>query len=281
MYEAYYGLRTKPFSILPDPHFIYWAQPHSMAFSMLEYGVHEPRRIYRHHWRSRFGQDHPCSAPAREVARRHHVGLVTNAQGDRGDLLHWLMASLGQDFRDNSYVGLYQKFEAFLVDQHRHGRRTVVIVDEAQNLGAKSLEELRMMSNLNTAQQELLQIILVGQPQLKTLLSKPELVQFAQRVGSDFHLVPLPHEDVTPYIDHRLAVAGAERTLFTEEACELVATVTGGTPRLINVLCDTSLMYGFGSGAEFISSQIVQSVIDDKRVHGVFAPAPAYSSRVG
>ena len=179
---------------------------------------------------------------------------MTNAQGDRGDLLHWLMASLGQDFRDDSYVGLYQKFEAFLVDQHRLGRRTVVIVDEAQNLGAKSLEELRMMSNLNTAQQELLQIILVGQPQLKTLLSKPELVQFAQRVGSDFHLVPLQHDDVTPYIDHRLAVAGADRTLFTEEACELVAHATGGTPRLINVLCDTSLMYGFGSGAEFISS---------------------------
>ena len=281
MYEAYYGLRTKPFSILPDPHFIYWAQPHSMAFSMLEYGVlnHAGFTVITGEVGS--GKTTLVRHLLDKLPGDITVGLVTNAQGDRGDLLHWLMASLGQDFRDDSYVGLYQKFEAFLVEQHRLGRRTVVIVDEAQNLGAKSLEELRMMSNLNTAQHELLQIILVGQPQLKTLLSKPELVQFAQRVGSDFHLVPLPHEDVTPYIDHRLAVAGADRTLFTDEACELVAHVTGGTPRLINVLCDTSLMYGFGSEAELITSQIVQSVIDDKRIHGVFAPAPAYPSRVG
>ena len=168
-----------------------------MAFSMLEYGVlnHAGFTVITGEVGS--GKTTLARHLLEKLPGDITVGLVTNAQGDRGDLLHWLMASLGQDFRDDSYVGLYQKFEAFLVDQHRHGRRTVVIV-ETQNFGAKSLEELRMMSNLNTAQQELLQIIFVGQPQLKTLLSKPELLQFAQRVGSDFHLVPLHMTTLPP-----------------------------------------------------------------------------------
>ena len=147
MYEAYYGLRTKPFSILPDPRFLYWAHPHSMAFSMLEYGVMNHAGFTVITGEVGSGKTTLVRHLLDQLPGDIIVGLVTNAQGDRGDLLHWLMASLGQDFRDNSYVGLYQKFEAFLVEQHRLGRRTVVIVDEAQNLGAKSLEELRMMSN--------------------------------------------------------------------------------------------------------------------------------------
>ena len=270
MYEAFYGLKKKPFSILPDPEFLYWASPHSMAASMLEYGimnhagftvitgeVGSGKTTLIHHLLSRLPGDVT-------------VGLVTNTQGDRGDLLHWLMMSLGQDFEGVSYAGLYQRFEEFLNRQFDRNRRTVLIIDESQNLGARALEELRMMSNMNAGDRELLQIILVGQPELKTLLTRPEMTQFAQRVSSDFHLTLLGKDDVPSYIDHRLNVAGATRLLFSDEACELIYRATQGTPRLINVLCDTSLMYGFAKEAEAITTGIVRLVLDDKRKYGVF-----------
>ena len=130
--------------------------------------------------------------------------------------------AFGQDFEGTSQVGLYRRFEDFLVKQHNHNQRTVLIIDEAQNLGMKTLEELRIMSNMNEGGCELLQIILSGQPELKELLSRPELVQFAQRVSSDFHLGLLAPKDVPAYIDHRLAVAGATRPLFADDVFQLI-----------------------------------------------------------
>jgi type II secretory pathway predicted ATPase ExeA len=191
-------------------------------------------------------------------------------QGDRGDLLEWVLMAFGQDFEGTSYVALYQKFTRFLVDQYEQGRRTVLVIDEAQNLGAKALEELRMLYNVNTHDRELLQIVLSGQPELKSLLSQPELTQFAQRVSSDFHLGLLDSAEVPAYIDHRLAIAGAGRLLFTDDAISLIAYATRGTPRLINILCDTALMYGFGTGAEVVDGAIVQRVLEDKRRFGIF-----------
>ena len=198
------------------------------------------------------------------------VGLVSNAEGDRGDLLQWVLMAFDQDFEGDSYVGLHKKFNSFLAEQHSLGRRTVLIIDEAQNLGVNTLEQLRMMSNINTHDQELLQVVLSGQPELKALLGRPELMQFAQRVSSDFHLGLLGRKDVAGYIDHRLTVAGADRLLFTDDACDLISFATQGTPRLINILCDTALMYGYATEAQVIGPDIVQRVLDDKRQYGVF-----------
>ena len=188
MYEPFYGLKTKPFAIVPDPRFIYWAGPHSMAFSMLEYGIvnHAGFTVITGEIGS--GKTTLIRHLLSKLPGDITVGLVSNTQGDRGDLLQWVLMAFGQDFEGQSYVGLYRKFETFLTEQHSLGRRTVLIIDEAQNLGVKTLEELRMMSNLNTHDQELLQIVLSGQPELKALLGRPELTQFAQRVSSDFHL---------------------------------------------------------------------------------------------
>lgn len=270
MYEAFYGLHKKPFSILPDPQFLYWASPHSMAASMLEYGVMNHAGFTVITGEVGSGKTtlirHLLSRLPGDVV----VGLVSNTQGDRGDLLQWLMMSLEQDFEGISYVGLHRRFEDYLIQQFNRRKRTVVIIDEAQNLGARAIEELRMMSNINVNDREVLQIILVGQPELKALLSRPEMVQFSQRVSSDFHLSLLGRDDVPAYIDHRLNVAGATRLLFSDEACELIYCATHGTPRLINVLCDTALMYGFATEAEGITSNIVQAVLDDKRKYGVF-----------
>ena len=270
MYEAFYGLTKKPFSILPDPDFLYLARPHSMAASMLEYGVMNHAGFTVITGEVGSGKTTLIRYLLGRLPSDVTVGLVSNTQGDRGDLLNWLMMSLGQDFEGMSYVALYGKFQEYLVHQFNRHKRTVLIIDEAQNLGARALEELRMMSNVNVNSLELLQIILVGQPELKALLSRPELVQFAQRVSSDFHLTLLTREDVPAYIDHRLNVAGASRLLFSDEACELAFHATQGTPRLINVLCDTAMMYGFAVEADRITARFVQSVLDDKRKYGVF-----------
>ena len=274
MYEEFYGLKVKPFSIVPDPEFLYWDGPHVMAFAMLEYGIASHAGFTVITGEIGSGKTTLIRHLLNKLPQDVTVGLLSNFQSDHGDLLTWMLIAFGMQFEGDSYVSLYRRFEEFLVDQGQRTKRTVLIVDEAQNLTVKALEELRLISNLNTSNRELLQIILSGQPELKRLLSRPELVQFAQRVSSDFHLDLLTRKDVPAYIDHRLSVAGATRLLFSDEACDLIFLASKGTPRLINLLCDTSLMYGFAREADVVKRHIVQEVLDDKRKFGVFAACP-------
>lgn len=144
-----------------------------------------------------------------------------------------------------------------------------MIVDEAQNLDFEALEQLRMLSNVNTDKQQFLQIILVGQSELKDKLRAPQLLQFAQRVSSDFHLRPLNAQEVSEYIDFRLRAVGSHHELFTDEACKIIADTSRGVPRTINILCDTALIYGFAAGADKIAAEIVDTVIQNRAQFGV------------
>jgi general secretion pathway protein A len=164
---------------------------------------------------------------------------------------------------------LFKQFQRFLHDQFSKGRRTILIVDEAQNLGFDALEELRMQSNINTDKQQFLQIVLVGQPQLRDMLRAPQLLQFAQRVSSDFHLRPLNAPEVGEYIDFRLRAVGSRHDLFTDGAREIIAVTSLGVPRTINIICDTALVYGFAAGAERITAGLVETVIQNKAQFGV------------
>ncbi len=202
------------------------------------------------------------------LEEEYTVGLVSNIQG--GNLLEWVLSAFDQPYDNPSEVALHDQLQKFLIEQYASGRRTILIVDEAQNLGHKLLEQLRLLSNINSDNDQLLQLILVGQPQLKVLLQSPELIQFAQRVASDFHLVSLSKEDVKEYIIHRLEVAGRHADLFSDLACERIFEASRGVPRIINILCDTCLVYGFAQMAEQIDSGVVDEVIADKREHGVF-----------
>ena len=269
MYDAYYGLNRKPFSLLPEPDFLYWSGPHSMAFAMLEYGVINHAGFTVISGEVGAGKTTLIKQLLRKLPGDVTVGLVSNIHSERGDLLSWLLMAFGQDFEGSSYVGLYRKFEDFLIEQYNKNRRTVLIIDEAQNLDAKTLEELRTMSNMNESGYELLQIILSGQPELKSVISSPQLMQFAQRVSSDFHLGLLAPKEIPAYIDHRLAVAGATRQLFSDECFQLIYTATKGTPRLINLLCDTALMYGFAVDAKIIGPDLIRAVLRDKAQFGV------------
>jgi general secretion pathway protein A len=274
MYEAYYGLREKPFSIVPDPDMIYWGQNHRLAFAMLEFGVMNNAGFTVITGEIGSGKTTLLRYLLRKLDSHISVGLISNTPRGKAELLQWIMMSLDQPFED-SYPKLFKRFQDFLRIQHSRGGRTILIVDEAQNLGAESLEELRMLSNINADKDQYLQIILVGQPQLKDLLRSPELVQFAQRVSSDFHLKPLSPNEVSKYISYRLKVAGCEQELFTEEACRAITQASQGIPRTINILCDTALIYGFASSVSHITAELVMMVIENKAQFGVLPLAPA------
>ncbi len=268
MYEAYYGLREKPFSILPDPDLIYWDQNHRLAFAMLEFGLLNSAGFVVITGEIGSGKTTLIRHLLRKLDPKIAVGYMSSTpQGGTG-LLQWVMMSLNQPFED-SYPRLYRMFQEYLYNQHSKGRRTVLIVDEAQNLGLDALEELRMLSNVNADKKQFLQMILVGQPQLKDMLRTPQLLQFAQRVSSDFHLKPLAANDVREYINFRLHAVGAQREFFSEEACQMIAAASGGIPRTINILCDTAMVYGFATGAKLITAELVQMVITDKQQYGI------------
>lgn len=269
MYEAFYQLREKPFSILPDPDLIYWGKMHSMAFTMLEFGVMNNAGFTVITGEIGSGKTTLVRHLLKKVSPAITIGLISNSPQGRQELLQWILMSLGQSF-DGDYPILFKKLQDYLYGQFANGRRTILIIDEAQNLEPAALEHLRMISNINADKFQILQLILVGQPQLRDLLLEPGLHQFAQRISSDFHLRPLDDREVANYIAFRLQAVGARRPLFTQEACALIASASSGIPRMINVLCDTALVYGFANDQRVISDGIVRDVIADKQQYSIF-----------
>lgn len=268
MYEAFYGLREKPFSIQPDPDFLYFGRQHTLAYAMLEFGVQNGAGFSVISGEIGCGKTTLIRHLLNNLAPGIMVGLVNNSSREIADLLEWIMLSFGLRYEGMSKVALYDSFQRFLIQQYALNRRALLIVDEAQNLNHDALESLRMLSNINADKHQLLQIVLVGQPQLKDMLMRPELQQFAQRVAVDFHIKPFTADKVQEYIQHRLTIAGRKEALFTPEACARIAQVSRGIPRSINILCDTALVYGFSSESEYIGLDLVEEVLRDKTEFG-------------
>ena len=269
MYEAYYQLREKPFSILPDPDLIYWGRMHTMAFTMLEFGIMNNAGFTVITGEIGSGKTTLLRYLLRRISPSVTVGLISSSPQGRHELLQMILMSLEQSF-EGDYPILFKRLQDFLYGQFANGRRTILIIDEAQNLEPEALEHLRMLSNINADKFQILQLILVGQPQLREVLMAPKLHQFAQRISSDFHLSPLDSKEVAKYIDFRLEAVGARRLLFSEEACALIAIASGGIPRMINVLCDTALVYGFAGERKIVGQDTVREVIADKQQHSMF-----------
>ncbi len=276
MYETFYQLREKPFSILPDPDMIYWGKMHSMAFTMLEFGVMNNAGFTVITGEIGSGKTTLVRHLLKKVNPNITIGLISNSPQGRQELLQWILMSLNQPF-DGDYPNLFKRLQDYLYGQFANAKRTILIIDEAQNLEPEALEHLRMISNINADKYQILQLILVGQPQLRDLLLAPKLHQFAQRISSDFHLRPLEPREVASYITFRLKAVGATRPLFTQEACTLIASASGGIPRMINVLCDTALVYGFANDQKIISDKIVRDVIADKQQYSIF-PVKRFSA---
>ena len=281
MYEAFYELRGKPFSILPDPDMIYWGRMHSMAYTMLEFGVMNNAGFTVITGEIGSGKTTLVRHLLKKLPTDISVGLISNSPQGRQELLQWIMMSLNRPF-EGDYPTLFKRLQDYLHGQYAGGRRTMLIIDEAQNLEPEALEHLRMISNINADHHQILQLILVGQPQLRDLLRSPQLHQFAQRISSDFHLQPLGARDVVNYIAFRLQAVGGPvlpRTLFTLEACNTIAAASGGIPRMINILCDTALVYGFARSEKTISAKLVQDVIADKQQYSIFPLQSALAGR--
>jgi len=272
MYESFYKFREKPFSLLPDPGFLYLSKNHRMALAMLEYGLMNQAGFTVLTGEIGSGKTTLIRQLLAQIENDQNirVGLVSNTHRSFGELLQWILLAFKLEFRGKEKVELYQTLSEFLRREYEMGHRTILIIDEAQNLDIESLEQLRMLSNINADKDQILQLMLIGQPGLREMLRQPELEQFAQRIAIDFHLRPLDLQGTCDYIRHRLVVAGGDPNLFEASACVTVYYYTRGVPRLINVLCDTALVCGYADQKPRIDADLVHDVVRDRNIGGIF-----------
>ena len=269
MYESFYKLRSKPFALLPEGESLYPGSTHRTAYSLLEYGLINAAPFMVLTGEPGMGKTSLLKKLVAEQGDNYSIGIVTNARYDVEQLLPWILLALGLSHKRLDPVEAYHKFSEFIHRESKRNRRVVLIVDEAQSLGAELLEELRLLSNLNDGKALKLQIILSGQPDLHTLLQRMDMRQFAQRIVVDHHLEPFSEDETGKYINHRLQKAGANQRLFTDKACSLVHRLSGGIPRLINQICDISLTYGFAEQTGFITSKLVAQAATDRSRGGI------------
>lgn len=273
MYEEFFGLKEKPFSLIPDPNFVYMSTKHSYASSVLEYGLSVHGGICVVTGDVGTGKTTLIRRVLKRIDRDCTVGLITNTHGALGALLEWICLAFDLRAGGTSGVEHYRALTDFLVAEYAAGRRCVLIIDEAQNLSVETLEELRLLSNLNADRHHILQLTMVGQPELLDKLGQPELRQFAQRISVHYHIKPLDYADTKKLIRHRLSVAGGRPDIFTTMACGAVHVFSGGVPRVINTLCDTALLYGFGEEQRTIGIEDVLPVVEDRAASGLLGAA--------
>src|SRR3972149_1017329 len=242
MYEAFYGLRNKPFSLLPDPEFLSPSKKHQMALTLLEYGLMNQASFSVITGDIGTGKTTLIRQLLSQMERDMVVGLITNTHPSFGELLQWILMAFNLECGSKDKVEMYKTFMDFLIEQYAANRRTVLIIDEAQNMGPQALEELRMLSNVNSEKDQILQVILAGQPGLRENLQNPRLEQFAQRISVDYNLEPLNPDETREYIRHLLNIAGGNPDVFDDAACEAVFRYRGGLARLVNLLGDVGLM---------------------------------------
>jgi type II secretory pathway predicted ATPase ExeA len=269
MYEAFYGLKEKPFSLLPNPDFLYLGGRHKTALCLLEYGLLNHAGFLVVTGEPGTGKTTLLYKILAEAKSYITVGLITNTHSSFSTLMPWIFSAFGLSSKGKDPVELYEEFTGFLRQQCARNRRVMIIVDEAQHLRPELLEELRLLSNANADTNHVLQVILSGQPGLRTLLQQPEMTQFAQRIAVDYSLGPLEEEETRAYIRHRLQRAGGNPLLFTDHACLLTHQVTGGIPRLVNQVCDTALAYGFAEQVSHITNELIAEVVRDREKGGI------------
>ena len=265
LYADFFGLSERPFTLLPDPSFMYWSGQHSRAFSVLEFGVMSRAPITLITGEIGAGKTTLVQHLLTKLEADLTVGLISNAQGGRGELLQWVLNAFSIDLPEGSadYVAMFQTFQDFLVAEYAAGRRVVLIIDEAQNLSVEGLEEIRMLTNVNANKDHLIQLILVGQPELRDMVRRPEMRQLAQRVAASFHLSEMDKEGVAAYISHRMTHVGGTGREFTPEAVAIIYEQTRGVPRLVNQFCDFALLYAWSGEQKLVSEDTVRQVLND------------------
>lgn len=267
MYEKFYNLSKPPFANIPDPGFLFLSPQHQRGLAVLQYALLARAGFCVITGDVGAGKTTLVRKLLQTLDQPLDVGIVSNTQCESfEELLRWILLAFDLDYRGKDKVEMYDTFVTYTIEQHRKGRPVTLIIDEAQHLGTGNLEQLRMLSNVNTEKGQVLQTVLVGQPELWDLLRDPKLSQFAQRISYDYFLAPLDGPELTSdYIKHRLRNAGGSEDLFLLETIPLIWEATGGVPRLINLVCDTALVYGYAEEAEKIGKDLIEQVLEDKR----------------
>ena len=268
MYLEHFNLTERPFSITPDPRFLYMSARHREALAHLLYGLGDGGGFVQLTGEVGTGKTTICRCLLEQIPDNVDLALVLNPKVTAIELIATVCDELGvsYDEKDVSVKSLTDVLNRYLLDAYARGRHTVLIIDEAQNLSADVLEQVRLLTNLETSTQKLLQIILIGQPELRTLLAREDMRQLAQRVTARYHLKPISREETSAYIKHRLQICGASQPVFNKRAVDRIQHLSGGIPRLINVLCDRSMLGAYVEGKKQVDTRVVK-----KAAHEVLA----------
>jgi general secretion pathway protein A len=263
MYLSFYGLREAPFAPTPDPKFLFQSARHREALAQLIYGVRERKGFIVLTGEIGTGKTTLLRTLLERLNPDTPVAYVHNSALDIEGLLEYVLQDWGVKSTAASHAQRLFELNEFLIDQHRKGGSPLLVIDEAQNLSVQTLEAVRMLSNFETTNQKLMQILLVGQPELRVKLDLPELRQLKQRIGLRCHIAPLSAEETRLYIRHRLRIAGAiDAGIFTDGAIQKIADYSGGTPRVINIVCDHCLLSGFADSKKRIDAGTVGEAIE-------------------
>jgi general secretion pathway protein A len=263
MYNAFYGFRESPFSITPDPRFLFYSDRHREAFNHVLFGVRERKGFIQLTGEVGAGKTTVCRAILEELGPSYRTALILNPCMTSTQLLRAILIELGlKPPQRADRVACLDLLNHFLLEQAAAGNDVVLLIDEAQNLEADLLEQVRLLSNLETDQRKLLQIVLVGQPELRDMLDQTRLRQLRQRITVRYHLKPLSREETTSYVLHRLHVAGGNsRPSFSPWALRKVYQYSRGIPRLINAVCDKVLLCGFVTGTDELRAGHVRRAV--------------------
>jgi general secretion pathway protein A len=264
MYCKFYGLKERPFNVTSDPSFFYMSSHHKEALSHLLYGVSQRKGIIVVTGEIGTGKTTLCRFFLSQLTGDVKTAFILNPNFSEVQLLEAIIKDYGIQTRSKSRLSYVWELNKFLLSQARENNNVVLIIDEAQNLKTPQLEQVRLLSNLETEKDKLIQIVLVGQPELNRKLELYELRQLKQRVMVRYHIPPLDKLEIANYVKHRLNVAGANKGLdFSNEAFELIAEFSQGTPRLINILCDRALLAGFVAETSNIDENIIMKCLTE------------------
>lgn len=273
MYERFYNLRERPFALTPDPEYLYPSRVHRKALDAIRYGIESRAGFIVVTGEIGAGKTTLLQKLLRELDERTVVARLVNTTLEPRELLEAILLDFGLPVTEKSKPSLLCGLVDFLVEQRVHGRRSLLVIDEAQNLSPQALEEVRLLSNLETEKSKLLQILVVGQPNLRETMASPNLEQFRQRVAVSYHLTALDARDTAAYINYRLQRAAVAAPLrFPAGAAALVHSRSRGVPRIINVICDAALVFGYAEDRRNIDRPLLEEVIAELEATGVLLP---------
>ena len=264
MYKEFFGLKEKPFNVTSDPNFLFLSRAHKEALSHLLYGIKERKGFLEITGEIGAGKTTLCRALLNQLDKNTKSAFIFNSTLPELQLLGAILEDYGINVERKNKIMMLRQLNGYLIQELAKGNNVILIIDEAQNLKSSILEEIRMLSNLETDKDKLFQIILVGQPELKNKLNSPNLTQLKQRIAVRFHITPLEHDELSKYIYHRLSVAGSDGQIrFFDDAIETIYNFSGGIPRLINMVCDKALLSAYVMETRDITLPIIERSIQE------------------